>query len=367
MNINTFMPTKVISGKDCLRNNSHLIAKFGNNCLLVTGKSSAKLSAALDDIISILTSNNIKYSIFDQIEENPQTITCHKGGKIAQEMKSDFIIAIGGGSVLDAAKAIAIFAENSSFSHTDIYNRQIPSKKLPVILIGTTSGTGSEVTGVSVLTNSDNGLKKSISGEDCYADISFCDYSYTKSTPINVRISTCLDAFCHAVEAFVASTSNNLVEVYSLKAISIMGKFILNSDFTNLTDEDFEELYIASLFAGLSINIAGTCFPHTVGYYLTEKHSVPHGRACACLIPVLLDNAKENCPEKIEAILKILNCNMIELKNTVKTLSDIRINISDEEAEAVSLRWKDGVKNFDRSPGGFSYIQAKKALISVSF
>ncbi len=366
MNISSFMPTKVISGKNCVKDYAQFLTSSGKRYLIVTGKNSAKLSGALDDITSILMSNKIEFTIFDEIEENPQTLTCHKGGKKARETDTDYIIAIGGGSVLDAAKAIAIFAKNPDLSHTDIYNRNVPSAKLPVILVGLSSGTGSEVTGVSVLTNSDTGLKKSISGADCYAEISYCDYAYTKSMPVNVRISTCLDAFCHAVEAYVASSCNSLVEIYSLKAISIIGKHIMSPHFSDLTESDFDDLYNASLFAGLAINIAGTCFPHTVGYYFTECHAIPHGRACACLMPVLLDKAKENCPEKLEAILKTINCDIDELKNKVYSLADVNIQISAKEAEEISLRWKDGVKNFDRSPGGFNHIEAQKALMTVS-
>ena len=366
MNINSYMPVRVISGKDCLKRNEELLISRGKRCLILTGKSSAKLSGALDTVTYILDKNNIDYSVFDEIEPNPLTATCKKAGDEAFRFGAEYIIGIGGGSVLDAAKAVAIFAVNQDFSHADVYSRIIPSAHLPVILIGTTSGTGSEVTGVSVLTNSDTGLKKSISGADCYADIAFCDYSYTKSTNTDVRISAALDAFCHAVEAFLASSANDMVEMYVKEAISILAPYILSGEFCDICDEDFEKLYVASIYAGLAINIAGTDFPHTVGYHLTEAYGISHGKACAVFMPELLDRAKKYCPEKLGTILEIVGSDIETLSRVVRNLADVNVCISREEAIKISLRWKNGVKNFDRTPGGFSYEEAEKALLSLN-
>ncbi|MBR3768563.1 MAG: iron-containing alcohol dehydrogenase [Clostridia bacterium] len=345
--------------------NSSSLINIGKKCLIVTGRNSAVSSGALDDVIKIFDANDIEYKIFNEIEPNPLTETCRYAGALASEFVADYILGIGGGSVLDAAKAVAIYCENPHFSHSDIYNRVVPVKHLPVVLIGTTAGTGSEVTGVSVLTSSETGLKKSISGSDCYADIAFCDYSYTKSTNTDVRISTALDALAHSIEAFVASSSNELVELYSERAIKLLSPYILTAKFDNLTDSDFEIIYMASLYAGLAINIAGTCFPHTVGYYLTECHNIPHGKACAAFMPILLEKTKKYCPEKFEAILKIINVDIDLFLSAVKKLSAVKVSFSRKDAEETSLRWKNGVKNFDRSPGGFSYIDAKEALISL--
>lgn len=362
MNLNSYMPVRIYSGENCIVNNNEVFADFGSRCFIVTGKSSAVRSGALDDISSALNMNDIKYTVFDEIKENPLTDCCKKAGDAARLFSADFIIGIGGGSVLDAAKAIAIFALNPDFEHSDIYNRKIPSLHLPVILVGTTSGTGSEVTGVSVLTNADTHMKKSISGADCYADIAFCDYRYTQSANTSVRVSTALDAFSHAVESYCCRNKNELADIYSEKAISLLGNYIINGKFEELNAEDYETLYVASLYAGLAINISGTCFPHTVGYFFTENYNVPHGFACALLMPEFLDRAKKYCPERVEAILKMLNCDYEALITSIRNLCDIKLEYSSEDAEKVSFRWKNGVKNFDRTPGGFSYNDAFDAL-----
>lgn len=365
MNYDVYMPVKVVSGKNCFVENSQLLLKYGKKCFVITGKSSAIKSGALADAIQFFNSHSIDYYIFDGIEPNPLTATCKSAGDKAREFSADYILAIGGGSVLDASKAIAIYMSNPAFSHSDIYLRNIPCSHIPVILIGTTAGTGSEVTGVSVLTNSDSGLKKSISGVDCYADIAFCDYKYTMTSDLTTRISTALDAFCHAVEAYLSSAANENVYLYSSAAIRLSGKYIIDRNYENLSEDDFEKLYTASIYAGLAINIAGTDFPHTIGYYLTENFNVPHGKACAAFMPILLERAKKYCPERLEAILCLLNCELVQLIDAVKFLSFVSISVTHEEIAQVSLRWKNGVKNFDRSPGGFSYKDAEAALFSL--
>lgn len=364
--MDSYMPVKIISGKNCVLKKGDCINKYGKKCLIVTGKNSAIKSGALDDVKALLESNCIEYRIFDKIEPNPETLTCKEAGENAKEYGADFIFGVGGGSVLDASKAVAIFASNDIKYHSDIYDRIVPAAHLPVILLGTTAGTGSEVTGVSVLTNSDTGIKKSISGADCYADISFCDYKYTMTASVETRITTALDAFCHAAEAFVAASSNDLSETYSIRALALLNDFIISHKlYGQLSEREYENLYTASLYAGLAINIAGTCFPHTVGYYLTENHNVPHGKACAVLLPSLLYKAKKYCPEKTEAILSCMNTDFDNLLNCIKKLSVINVKVSENEIDEVCFRWKNGVKNFDRTPGGFDYSEAGRILKEI--
>lgn len=365
MNINFYMPVRVYSGKNCLNDNYSQLLKMGWRCFIVSGKTSARLSGALDDVLEIFCKHGISYQIFNEIESNPLTSTCKKAGELARAFEADYILGIGGGSVLDATKAVALFCENPFWKHSDIYERTVPSFHKPVALIGTTAGTGSEVTGVSVLTNSETGIKKSISGLDCYADIAFCDYTYTLSALNDVRISTALDAFCHAVEAYLSNADNETVNIFSLNAISLLAPYILNKNFNEHSENDFEKIYIASIYAGYAINTAGTLFPHTVGYYLTESHNIPHGKACAVFMPTLLERAKKYCPEKLGTILSTLNCELDCLVSEVNSLCSVDVSYSEEDAAEVSLRWINGVKNFDRSPGGFSYKDAEQALKSL--
>ena len=369
MTINSYMPVQVISGKGCLKENYELLQKFGKSCLIVTGGNSAKKSGALSDVVSALEKLGISYSVFDSITENPQTADCHRAGECARGIGADFIIGIGGGSPLDASKAIAIYASNPDLLPSDIYLRKYDDKPLPVVLVGTTSGTGSEVTGVSVLTDSSVGLKKSISGPDCYSVMSFCDYTYTMTMPYPVTVSTALDAFAHAVEGYFSSTANELSDIYAEKAFSVLKTGLLYFyNNKSLPDECIrEELYNASLFAGLCLNITGTCFPHTMGYILTEDFGIAHGRACAAFIPEYVRLSAENMPEKAQKLFDIMGMDCETLCNMIENLADINIKISDEQMAKYENRWTDPVKNFSRTPGNFTSATAVELLKKLYF
>ena len=365
MKIDFYMPAKIVSGENCVRENAALFAGLGKKCLIVTGGRGAKASGALDDCIASLERAGVAYEQYDGIAPNPTVESCLEAGALARNGGADFIVGIGGGSAQDAAKATAIFAANPAMTATGIYSRAVPAERLPLALIGTTAGTGSEVTGVSVLTNGETGRKKSISGADCYAAVSFCDYRYTLSASFDITVSTALDAFCHAVEAFLASSCNDLTALYALKAVGMLHEFVCAPSPEMLTEALREKLYLASVYAGLAINISGTDFPHTVGYYLTENYGVPHGKACAVFMPVLLERAKKYCPEKLGTIAEATGCPPETLAQRVRAAAAVNVSIGKEEAETAAQRWRAGVKNFDRSPGGFTVADAAAALESI--
>ena len=127
MKFDVFMPARVISGKGAVRANAAVFRGFGEKCLIVTGGASAKSSGALDDCISALESAQIAYEIYSGIEPNPQTAACHKAGALAREIGAQFIVGIGGGSPMDAAKAIAVYAANPEMEELAIYQRAVPA------------------------------------------------------------------------------------------------------------------------------------------------------------------------------------------------------------------------------------------------
>ena len=363
--IDSYMPVQVISGKNCFKEQFEILKKFGKSCLIVTGGTSAKKCGALDDAVNALRKLGIAYDIFDGITQNPYTADCHRAGEAARRISADFILGIGGGSPLDASKSVAIYAANPSLSPADIYLRKYDNAPLPVVLIGTTAGTGSEVTGVAVLTDSNTDMKKSISGHDCYAAVSFCDYTYTLSVLYSVTVSTALDAFAHAAESYFSSMANGLSDVYAEKAFEMLktGLEYFYHNENALPDEDMrEELYIASLFAGLALNITGTCFPHTMGYLLTEDFNIPHGRACAAFLPEFIETADVNMGEKAEKMFKKLSMDKKQLCTVLETLAGIDISMTAEQFRKYTGRWTDPVKNFSRTPGHFTAETAVAVL-----
>ena len=369
MDFNIYMPVRIISGENCVIKNSTEFRKLGKKCLIVTSKTSAKKSGALDDVVSALNIENIEYFIFDEITENPLVSTVIRAGEKAREIGADFIIGIGGGSPLDASKAVAICAENPDYDIKRLYARPVPSKALPVVLVGTTSGTGSEVTGVSVLTNDEDSMKKSISGADCYGAVSFLDPKYTYSMNYYITVSTALDAFAHAVEGWFAPACSDLPTQYAKMALPLIYKGLkyLDQEKT-LPDEKLrEELYYGSIYAGLELNVCGVAFPHTVGYVLTENFGIPHGKACTAFMPYLLQKAKKYKNERYSELLEILGDNEENVIDTINSLTNVKnLPMTEEQIKEWCSRWNNGNKNFDKTPGGFTKEEAEKVLRMLS-
>lgn len=355
-----YMPVKCFWGENAVTENSAALKSLGNRCLILTGKSGAEKSGAIDDAKAALEKENIGYEIFDEIGENPLISVCHKAGVAAREANADFLIGIGGGSVLDAAKAIAIYASNPGLSPIDIYKREYDNAPLPVALIGTTAGTGSEVTAVAVLTNDETGIKKSISGPDCYAAVSFCDPKYTVSLPYKSTVSTALDAFAHAIEGYFTPKGKGVLKLFAQKCIPELYRCLKALSLTDtVADELREPLYYSSIYAGLVINNCGTAFPHPLGYVLTENYGIPHGMACAAFFSPFIDRCREFSPEKYDEFIKMTE-DIETVKSVIASLTDLEgVKISEEEAKKYALRWQSIIpRNFTASPGGLTMEEA---------
>jgi len=277
------MPTKIFSGRDCIEKNSDKLA-LGKCCMIVTGASSAIKSGALDDVISVLSDKGVEYVIFDEIRENPLLSTIYDGGIIASESGCDFVIGIGGGSPMDASKAIAAFAANPGIAPDEIYNVAALKPSLPIILIPTTSGTGSEANPYSIITLDGEDKKKTFNSPYSYARYAFLDYKYTLSLSRNYSLSTALDAFCHCIESYMSPKSTEISRMFALWGAKHIWDAFDELDRGEISDETREALMYASFAGGVAINTTGTGFPHPMGYNLTFHSEIPHGRACAAFI-----------------------------------------------------------------------------------
>lgn len=357
-----YMPVQILSGKDVLRNNKNIFSELGNKCLIVTGAASAKKSGALDDLTAILDESGIEYSVFDRITENPLTVDCCEGGKVAREMNADFVVGIGGGSPLDASKAVCVYATNPHIADDGIYTEKVENSPLPLVLIGTTAGTGSEVSGVSVLTRK-NGRKQSVSGKNYYAKYVFANAEYTYSVPYLTTVSTALDAFAHAVESMFSPRADYLTEQFALISVKMICPILkrLNETKKLPTEQERDTLYYASLYAGFALNKGGTGFPHGMGYALTEDYSVPHGIACAVFLPRYLTEAQKADPVLFNEFLKASGENKTTLENLISDLCDLHISVPESKISQYVARWET-LKNFKNSPTDFNNKDAGELL-----
>ncbi len=357
-----YMPVSIIGGSNVLQNNKNIFSQFGKKCLIVTGATSAKKSGALDDVVAILNELDIEFSVFDKITENPLTTTCYEGGKVARDFFADYIIGIGGGSPLDASKAVCVYATNPQIIDDGIYTEKVENEPLPLIVIGTTSGTGSEVSGVSVLTRKD-GRKQSVSGKNYYAKYALADAKYTYSVPYRTTVSTALDALAHAVESMFTKRADFLTEQFALISIRMIYPILvrLNQDKDLPTQEERDTLYFASLYAGFALNKGGTGFPHGMGYALTEDYGVPHGIACAIFLPQYLNECKRANPSLFKQLLGAMNHDKEAVEKVIYELCNLHLSIPDERINEYVNRWET-LKNFKNSPTDFNNQDAGKLV-----
>ncbi len=365
MDFTFHMPVKIISGEGCVLKNGNLLREFGRRCLIMTGRNAAKLSGALDDVLKVFGETGIEATVFPEISANPLLSQCRNAAYTAEICKADFIIGIGGGSVMDAAKAAAWLASNSSADIKSLMECQLRRPPLPLILVGTTAGTGSEVSAASVLTMDQTGHKRSIVHPHCYAKLAFADPRYTHSTPRDQTVSTALDALSHAIEGWFAPSCGDVITAFGEKALPmIMDGLCWLAAHQGLPDSSRREgLYYGSLWAGMVLNATGTAFPHPLGYILTEEYAVPHGMACAVFLPAFLDRAETNSPERA-GLLYSLCGGRDRIRTMLDRLVSYAITMSAQQIEGYKPRW-DKTPNFARTPGGFTADDAANLFRSM--
>lgn len=341
--MNFFMPTRLVTGDDCIMHNAEALRALGSRCLVVTSGRAAELSGALADVMRTFEAAGVTSTLWDDIAENPPLASCQAAGRQAAEQGAQFVLGIGGGSALDAAKAIAVFAANPTLDEAGFYAFAWEHDPLPIALVGTTAGTGSEVTKVSVLTDSAH-RKHSIHDDRLYGTIAFGDSRYTHTCPASVTLSCGVDILAHATESYFSNKADEISRAFAVRAIRLAAAPLAAAAAgETLGAAQRRALYEASILGGLAINTTGTCFPHNVGYYLTENYGVPHGFACAVFLPAMLTCVRE--ADEAYAAAFYDETGMEETSYTrliesclPQSVGDIRM--TSDEIEAALPRWE---------------------------
>ncbi len=355
------MPTKLIIGENSVIENQKLLSGLGKSCLIVTGKNSARACGALDDVITALDGQKISYTIFDEVTQNPHLSTCVKASQVAKSFGAQFILGIGGGSPQDAAKAIAVLAANE-IAPSDLYKGGFKSPSLPVALVGTTSGTGSEVTQFAVITD-DEGKKHSILTPDGFAAIAFGDPRYTASVSAKFTVSTALDAIAHLIEGYFNKKADSTSDLFALEGIRLLCDnidSIYGKAPADITLDQRTQLYLASIYGGIVIAQTGTCYCHSLGYFLTEEHDIPHGIACAVYLPYYIARGVHYMPERATKLATEIGMSMEDLSALISSTTDFEdMSVSEQKIESIA-NWYIGSGNYKNSPGDFD---AKEAAV----
>ena len=315
-----FVPTNIYIENDCVKNHADLLCAIGQRALIVTGHNSAAANGSLNDVTNTLIAGDIPYLIFSEVEENPSTDTVEKATQIAQKFNADFIIGIGGGSAIDAAKAVALLLVNPDINADEIHNApNHPRNHAPVVAVPTTCGTGSEVTPVSIITNHKINLKKSIP-HVIFPELALVDGKYLASAKKQLIVNTAVDALAHMVESILNVKSNLLNRMCPEYGLKLWGeiKYALllecdngdkNGAAPNATPIDailYEKLMLTSTIAGMSIAQTSTAVPHGMSYDLTLHAGIPHGPAVGYFLAAYLEVCAKFVPQDVEKILSLL-------------------------------------------------------------
>jgi alcohol dehydrogenase class IV len=338
------------------------LAALGRKCLIVTSGTAARRCGALDDVTAALEAHGVAYGIYDAIQPNPTMDSCLEGGQLARELGAEFIIGIGGGSPLDAAKVVAVSAANPELEPEALFGTRWANKPLPIALVGTTAGTGSEVTPISVLTDG-TGRKRGVRDEKLYAALSLGDPRYTESMPLAVTASTGVDALAHCVESYFNRTATDISRAFALQGVAALLPPLGTVAEGRLPDAgERDALYRGSILGGMAISVAGTVLPHNMGYYLTENHGVAHGFACAAFLPALLRHAEEADPAGVRALERRVGADADALKGLLRGLvPDHGVRLTAEEIEALLPRYE-GAAQVQNTVGGVTAEELRRIL-----
>ncbi|MFC2082310.1 iron-containing alcohol dehydrogenase [Bacteroidota bacterium] len=283
------IPTKIIYGKRKISSLTSELPSNTKNILIVTDKVISEKTDILTKIESSL--EQYKIIVFNEVEANPSYETVGNGAALSKENNVDFVIGLGGGSSMDAAKGIAVAAANSKSIKEYVSGEAMECDPLPVVCLPTTSGTGSEVTPFAVFSDNKNKTKNGFANDKIFPIFSIIDPELTYSMPESVTLYTGLDVLTHALEAYLSTESFELNDQYALKAAEIVIDNLPEAAKNNF--DAMDRMAYASMLAGVAITHASTILPHIMGYPLTVYHNIPHGLASVLTFPAFIDYLKE--------------------------------------------------------------------------
>lgn len=301
MSYKYYVPTKIISGENCIAENAALLKQYGKKAFIVTGAHSAEKNGSLYDVQAALQSVNTGFCVYNKVMSNPTVDCVYDGAELLKSENCDFVIAIGGGSPMDAAKAIAAVA-SLGIRRENIFSGVPSGNIMPIICVPTTAGTGSEVTQYSILTNDEAKTKTSLASDSLFPSLALLDYRYMSGLPTRVTINTAIDALSHAVEGMLSNKASPLTDSLAKESIRRICSCFESMANGTVAAAERELLLTASTAAGMVIANTGTTAVHSMGYSLTYFKHIDHGRANGLLLPDFLKFVEKSKPEKIKEI-----------------------------------------------------------------
>jgi len=284
-----FQPTRIVFGAGRISEVGNIVALYGKRCLLVTVDEDkfAPLKPTFDKAKASLAEAGVEVAHFQGTVPNPTTESVTEGARMAEEFKADVVLGVGGGSSMDTAKAVAVEATHEGSAWDYLFYKKPPTEKtLPIIAVSTTSGTGSQVTQVAVMTHTETRDKSAIYNPIVYPKVAVVDPELMLTVPTEVTASTGFDVFCHAFESALHVNTSPYVQLLAWKAIGLV---IANLPTAMENGDDIEArsaMAWADTLGGLCIANAGVTMPHGIGMAISGMYPhVAHGVAIAVNYP----------------------------------------------------------------------------------
>ncbi|WP_281815808.1 iron-containing alcohol dehydrogenase [Vallitalea longa] len=328
------VPKDIVFGEGALE---YLSTLEGKKATLVTGGSSMKRFGFLDEAKKQLEKAGMEVSIVDGVEPNPSIDTVVRGGKEMAEFKPDWIIAIGGGSALDAAKIMWVYYEYPETKFEDLVAGKFPKlrTKAKFIAIPSTSGTASEITAFSVITDTANHIKYPLVSYEITPDVALLDAALPAKMPAHITANTGMDVMTHAIEAYVSTSATSYTDPLAMEAIKLVYKQIpiAYTDGSNMKAR--EDMHNASTLAGMAFTNASLGLVHSLAHKIGGELGITHGLANAILLPYIIEynmKATDKFAEiekqleisDLVAELKALN-KKVGIPTTLKEVTEVEI------------------------------------------
>ena len=282
-------PPKIIFGCGTLSQLKEEAINFGKNALLVTGRLAMRKAGILAKVVNDLNLKGIKVNIFDKVEHDPSLTTVNEGINFARKQNSSVIIGLGGGSSLDTAKAIACLAPQRGTVWEYHLGKTIKRPGLPFLAVPTTAGTGAEITRNAVLTNKKKKIKKSIRSFYMISKVAIVDPELTLSCPPSVTAHSGMDALTQAIESFISKACNPITDTLALRAIDLLFHNLPQAVENGKDIQTREKVALGSLLSAMAFSNSGLGAVHGLSHPLGAHFGIPHGLACAVLLPLILE------------------------------------------------------------------------------
>lgn len=284
MNFDYYMPTRLLFGRGKL-SELHKQNILGKKALIVISNGKTiRANGYLDRVINELKKANKPYCIFDEIEANPLSKTIERGAEFGKENECDFLVALGGGSVMDAAKAISTLMTNGGkvwdyVASGEGKNKPIRKQPLPIIAITTTAGTGSEVDQWGVISNEETGEKIGFGGVDAlFPIIAIVDPELMISIPPILTAFQGFDALFHSIECYISNGANDMSDMFAESAIQMIAKYLPRAVADGSDIEAREKVALANTLSGIVMGLSETTSEHALEHALSAyHHNLPHG------------------------------------------------------------------------------------------